>query len=79
MTKPVDSYAKVPGASGNYRTVKLHSYVVTLTEIGGDGVAAIRMDGYQSKVDLYPELRKTYEGRWKIKGIQKLYDEDFER
>ena len=78
MLKPVDSYAKVLGASGNYRTVKLHSYVVTLTEIGGDGVAAIRMDGYQSKVDLYPELKQLYAGRWRIKGIQKLYDEDFE-
>ena len=77
MTRPVDTYQQVQGARRR-RTVKLHSYVVTLTEIGGDGVAAVRFDGYQDTQALWPELKAAYAGSWKVKSIQKLYDSDFE-
>ena len=61
--------------SGCLKTVKTFSYVVLLCEKGGSEVKAVRLDGYTSKYDIkasemFPD--------WNIKGIWKLYDEDFD-
>lgn len=59
------------------RRFKTFSYVVTLCQIGGDDVKAVRLDGHTSKFDLDDEVAKNYPG-WKIKSILKLYKSDFE-
>ena len=77
MTKPtviIDHEIKADGMFG--RTIKKFSYVVTLCEIGDDDVAAIRMDYFRNKTDVYKEVKKRFPG-WKIKAVNKLYDEDF--
>lgn len=73
MTKPTVSVER--DAKG--KLIKLNSYVVTLCEIDDDDVAAIRMDHFQNKTDVYDAVRKKFKG-WKIKAINKLYDEDFQ-
>jgi hypothetical protein len=72
MTKPTVSIER--NAEG--KLVKLNSYVVTLCEIDGDDVAAARMDYYQNKEEVHKAVREKFKG-WKIKTINKLYDEDF--
>jgi len=72
MTKPTVSTER--NAEG--KLVKLNSYVVTLCEIDGDDVAAVRMDYYQNKEEVHKAVREKFKG-WKIKTINKLYDEDF--
>ena len=77
MTKPtviIDHEIKADGTFG--RTIKKFSYVVTLCEIGDDDVAAIRMDYFRNKTDVYKEVEKRFPG-WIIKAVNKLYDEDF--
>ena len=65
------------GTSG--KTTKTFSYVVLLCEKGGSEVKAVRLDGYTSKYDLnfQDDLKGNYPD-WNIKGIWKLYDEDFD-
>ena len=72
MIKPTVSIER----DANNKLVKLNSYVVTLCEIDGDDVAAVRMDYYQNKEEVHKAVRKKFKG-WKIKTINKLYDEDF--
>ena len=63
------------------KTVETHSYAVLLTEIGGSEVRAVRIDGITSKYDqeLERTLRENYkESSWRIKGIWRLCDADFE-
>ena len=73
MTKPTVSVER--DAKG--KLIKLNSYVVTLCEIGDDDVAAIRMDYYQNKQEVSRAVKEKFKG-WKIKAINKLYDEDFQ-
>ena len=73
MTKPTVSVER--DAKG--KLIKLNSYVVTLCEIDDDDVAAVRMDYFQNKTDVHDAVRKKFKG-WKIKAINKLYDEDFQ-
>ena len=72
MTKPTVSIER--NAEG--KLVKLNSYVVTLCEIDGDDVAAVRMDYFQNKEEVHKAVREKFKG-WKVKAINKLYDEDF--
>ncbi len=58
------------------RTIKEYSYVVTLCRIGGDEVAAVRMEYFGSKTDVHNAIARQFPG-WKIKTINRLYDEDF--
>lgn len=73
MTKPTVSVER--DAKG--KLIKLNSYVVTLCEIDDDDVAAIRMDYYQNKEKVSRAVKEKFKG-WKIKTINKLYDEDFQ-
>ena len=73
MTKPTVSIER--DAKGNL--IKLNSYVVTLCEIGDDDVAAVRMDYYQNKGEVHKAVEEKFKG-WKVKTINKLYDEDFQ-
>lgn len=76
MVRPVETYVTMQKENGGFRTVHLYSYVVLLTEIGGDKVQAVRYDDYERKTDLYHIAQHDYPG-WKIKGTWKLYEEDF--
>ena len=73
MIKPTVSIER----DANNKLIKLNSYVVTLCEIGDDDVAAVRMDYFQNKTDVYDAVKKKFRG-WKIKSISRLYDEDFQ-
>ena len=73
MIKPTVSIER----DANNKLVKLNSYVVTLCEIDDDDVAAIRMDYYQNKEEVSRAVKEKFKG-WKIKAINKLYDEDFQ-
>lgn len=55
---------------------KLNDYVVTLTEVGGVRVQAIRADGFECKTDLILWLIANYVG-WNVKSILRLYESDF--
>ncbi len=77
MRRPCETIEVVQKENGTYRSVKHYSYVALLTEVDGDQVKAVRYDGYTSKEDgLIPEIEREYPG-WNIKGIWKLYDNDF--
>jgi len=73
MIKPTVSIER----DANNKLVKLNSYVVTLCEIDGDDVAAVRMDYFQNKEDVHKAVKEKFKG-WKVKTINKLYDEDFQ-
>ena len=73
MIKPTVSIER----DANNKLIKLNSYVVTLCEIDDDDVAAIRMDYYQNKEEVSRAVKEKFKG-WKIKTINKLYDEDFQ-
>lgn len=74
---PTEQRDVVPTAKGGARTVKLYSYVITLTEQDGSEVKAIRADGFQNKEDVYTACIEQHVG-WNIKSIQKLYETDFD-
>jgi hypothetical protein len=76
MRRPCETIEVVQKENGSFRSVKHYSYVALLTKIDDDQVQAVRFDGYQNKYDILPELDHDYLG-WKVKGIWKLYDEDF--
>lgn len=77
MRRPCETIEVVQKENGTFRSVKHYSYVALLTEVEGDQVQAVRYDGYTSKEDgLIPEIQREYPG-WNIKGIWKLYDNDF--
>ena len=76
MRRPCEETASVLNENGRYKTVKLYSYVVTLTKINDDEVMAIRYDSFANKSDVWLEVVNDWPG-WKIKNILKLYDDDF--
>ena len=58
------------------RTIRLHSYVVMLTEKDGCEVKAVRYDGYETKEQVHTIAAEKYPD-WNIKGVWRLYDSDF--
>lgn len=56
--------------------IRTHSYVAVICEIDGDQVHAVRYDGYERKTDVYKAVTDDYPG-WKMKLVNRLYDEDF--
>lgn len=76
MRRPCEETALVLTETGRYKTVKLYSYVVTLTKIDSDEVMAERYDSFANKSDVWNEVVNDYPD-WKIKNILKLYDDDF--
>lgn len=78
MTKPTESFFREVKPNGLFgRTIRKYSYVVTLCEIDGDDVAAVRMEYFQNKEEVSRAVKEKFKG-WKIKTINKLYDEDFQ-
>ena len=78
MTRPCERSRREVKDNGLLgRTIKEHSYVVTLCRIGGNRVSAVRMEYYGSKTDVHNAIAKQFPG-WKIKTISRLYDEDFQ-
>jgi hypothetical protein len=64
--------------AGRKRRVAVYSFVVVLTEIGGSGVKAIRLD----KQSTWQEAQRTAltdNPGWRWKGIFPLTDRDFEK
>ena len=78
MKKPTDQHIDIiNGQTGRKKTVVLHSYVAVLCEKNGSLVTAVRVDGQSNKEDVIRYLGLTYTESWNIKGIYRLYDEDF--
>lgn len=79
MRRPCETVEMIQKENGNFKSVKHYSYVAMLTEIEGDQVQAVRYDGYTSKYGgLLDEIEHDYPD-WKVKGIWKLYDDDFRK
>lgn len=76
MRRPCEVLETIQKENGGHKTVKKYSYVALLTEIEGQQVQAVRLDYYPSKYELLEKLETEYP-HWKVKGIWKLYDEDF--
>lgn len=75
---PTEVYQREFKANGcQGRMIKKYSYVVVLCERKGGDVKAVRYDGYTSKTDLYKVVDADHPG-WKIKGVWRLYEEDFD-
>ena len=67
--------------NGNYKTERCYSYVGLLCEKGGTETAALRVDYCTNKTEAAEKLKKELAevaGVWNVKGIWRLYDEDFE-
>ena len=78
MRKPTEYTDFVMSDSGRMKKATFYSYVATLCRKDGDEVMAVRFDGYANRVDLYPVIRSEYQD-WNLKGVLKLYDDDFRR
>lgn len=76
-TRPTIGYRLTTGKDGRPVRTRVNSYVVLLTEIGGDSVAAIRYDNYTNKHELMKYVWEQLPD-WKIKTVLKLYDDDFQ-
>lgn len=68
---------KVIEKDGFHRRIPTRSYVVVLTEVGGSGVKAIRLDK-QSGMAEAKKTAITDNPKWKFKGMFPLTDRDFE-
>ena len=78
MKKPTEAFyreVKDNGCMG--KTIRKFSYVATLCKKGGSEVQAIRMEYFQNKLDVHKAIGEQYPD-WKIKCINKLYEEDFD-
>jgi hypothetical protein len=63
--------------AGRKRRIVVRSYVVVLTEVGGSGVKAVRLDRQASMDDARRTALQDNVG-WRWKGIFPLTDRDFE-
>ena len=63
--------------AGRKRRIVVRSYVVVLTEVGGSGVKAVRLDR-QASMDDARRTALTDNPGWRWKGIFPLTDRDFE-
>lgn len=63
--------------SGRKRRIVVRSYVVVLTEVGGSGVKAVRLDR-QASMDDARRTALQDNPQWRWKGIFPLTDRDFE-
>jgi len=76
-----EQFRTVMKPNGNYKTERCYSYVVLLTARGKDdfGVMAVRMDYCANKEEAAKKFKQeSYAPDWNVKGIWRLYDEDFE-
>ena len=73
---PTTQFVKETQPNGRLRTVKLSSYAVLLMEKDGHQVQAVRLDYIANKEEAHKKAAKAYPD-WRIKGVWRLYDEDF--
>lgn len=76
-----EQFRTIQTPSGHWKTECLHSYVVLLTSSGKDDfcVTAVRMDYCANKQEAAEKFKQeAYAPDWNIKGIWRLYDEDFD-
>lgn len=73
---PVESFRTQLSPKGFAKTVRLHSYVAMLTRKDSHEVLAVRYDGFETKEQVHTVAAEEYED-WNIKGVWRLYDEDF--
>ena len=64
--------------AGRKRRIVVRSYVVVLTEVGGSGVKAVRLD-QQDTMQAAKQTALTDNPGWRFKGLFALTDRDFER
>ena len=76
MQRPTMSIDYVHSSTGRMVKARFYSYVATLCRKDGDEVMAVRLDGYSNKEEIYRELEDEYP-EWNLKGVLKLYDDDF--
>lgn len=76
MKRPCEIDEIIFKDNGCAKRIKTYSYVAVLTQIDGDEVKAVRYDGYTSKFNLQDAVKNDYPD-WNLKGVWKLYDDDF--
>lgn len=80
MKVPTEAYRVYTTTNGKEQKVRTHSYVITLTERGGSDVKAVRLNGFASQYDrdFRDEVAKICGEQWSVKGVQRLYEDDFD-
>lgn len=73
---PVDGFKTITKPNGLLKQIRIHSYVAMLTEKDGHEVKAVRYDGYETKKAVSKLAKEEYPD-WNVKGVWRLYDEDF--
>ena len=77
MRKPTIEQTYTVKPNGNFgRTLQRYSYVATLCEIEGERVQAVRLEYFSNKGEVRKYIDIEFPG-WKVKTINRLYDEDF--
>ena len=81
VIEPVETSETYFKDNGCQATRVYHSYVILLTEKGGSDVKAVRIhtDKKKGNSDFYDELEKEFPeiDSWNVKGIWRLYEDDF--
>ena len=77
MKKPTESYEISFKENGNKKTLHLFSYAALLCRKDDQEVKAVRLDYFETRSDARKKVEKEWPG-WKVKGIWRLHDEDFD-
>jgi len=73
-----EQFRTIQTPSGHYKTERCYSYVALLCEKGGKLTDGVRVDYCKNKAEAAEKVKFDYGEDWNIKGIWRLYDEDFE-
>lgn len=78
IKEPVETEEIYQKENGNMARKIYHSYVVLMTEKGGSNVIAVRIhtDAKKGTSDFYDHIKEWTEN-WNVKGIWRLYEDDF--
>lgn len=78
IVEPVESHETFIKDNGTLGTRVYHSYVVLLTEKNGSNVKAVRIHTTEKKgtTAFYDHIKEWTEN-WNVKGIWRLYEDDF--
>ena len=76
-SRPIFSY-ETDCNGNNVTNRKVYSYAALICRKGGSDVSAVRCSGFVGKLDVLEAVKQEHPG-WNVKGIYKLYEEDFQR
>ena len=77
MKKPTTGSKTITLPNGCHRKIKLFSYGILLTEIGGCQVKAIRLDNQAGRTAALKKALEENPG-WRFKALADLTDRDFD-